>query len=234
MIKKWKADIRKHLQNGKLEIAAKALSPFIEKERPDLMEDWKTICAQIASTKRDAMLGQLNFEQKNIVMVKQMSTLLDFLKLLKEDESSDESNTDSLPTKQKYSKKRILNLLKKGKLDTAMKELLPFIEKERPDLIDDYTIIAGQIANTNWQVLSNQLSFEERSIATSKQIGTLLEFLELLTGEEGADTNDESNTPSPTTKQEYSKKHITNFLEKSNLKAAMKALLLLIKKKDLI
>jgi CHAT domain len=96
MIKIFKTGIKKQLGDGKLDLAMKALLPFIKKVRPDLVDDLTRISAQIALTKKMVMRNQMSFEQQNIANSNNTSAVLDFLDLLDE-EDDDEGGSVSEP-----------------------------------------------------------------------------------------------------------------------------------------
>ncbi|MEY4933842.1 MAG: hypothetical protein RIS64_201 [Bacteroidota bacterium] len=78
----------------------------------------------------------------------------------------------------------IKKLLEKGRLDAAIKELLPFIKKVRPDMVDDLTQISMQIANTKRQDMLGRMTFEQKNRAMADHTSAVLAFLNLLEDED--------------------------------------------------
>jgi hypothetical protein len=93
----------------------------------------------------------------------------------------------------------IKKLLEKGKLEAAMKELLPFIKKVRPDMVDDLTQISMQIANTKRQDMLGRMTFDQKNRDLANHTNSVLMFLDSLDDEEedeaGAVSEPASNTP---------------------------------------
>ncbi len=94
MLKDLKESVRKWIRKGRLDSAVKELITWVEKNNPDSKDTLAMIAAQIATTKRESMIGALTPGEKAAVVARQTAAILSFLEELGDDEDEAEAASE--------------------------------------------------------------------------------------------------------------------------------------------
>jgi Effector-associated domain 11/CHAT domain len=98
MVKALKENVRKWIKKGRLDNALKELITWVENNNHDSKDSLTLIAAQIATTKREGMLGTISPAEKALAVAKQTKAILDILdELDDEDDAEAVSEQDTKP-----------------------------------------------------------------------------------------------------------------------------------------